>query len=117
MHIWSRSYPHRLRLTTTWGNGLLPHLRSQARELNPGTGTLFLSESVYAQYRRYDLHVPDVILYVGYFHFLSGPPSRAPLTLKHYTIDDDGVTGIIDEGARMALVTELMQSFAAQVRS
>jgi hypothetical protein len=37
--------------------------------------------------------------------------------VKNYTIDDDGVTSIIDEGARTALVTELMQTFAKQVRS
>jgi hypothetical protein len=37
--------------------------------------------------------------------------------VKNYTIDDDGVTSIIDEGARTALVSELMQTFAKQVRS
>jgi hypothetical protein len=36
--------------------------------------------------------------------------------VKNYTIDDD-VTSIIDEGARAALVSELMQTFAKQVRS
>jgi hypothetical protein len=36
--------------------------------------------------------------------------------VKQYTIHDDGVHSILDEGARAVLVTELMQSFTAQVR-
>jgi hypothetical protein len=35
--------------------------------------------------------------------------------IRQCTIDDDGVRSIIDEGARVALVTVLMQSFAAKV--
>jgi hypothetical protein len=36
--------------------------------------------------------------------------------VKQYTIDDDGVHSILDEGARVVLVTDLMQSFSALVR-
>jgi hypothetical protein len=36
--------------------------------------------------------------------------------LKQYTIDDDGVRSIIDEGARIALVTELMHSFSVELQ-
>jgi hypothetical protein len=36
--------------------------------------------------------------------------------LNQYTVDDDGVRSIFDEGACKALVTELMHSFSAQVR-
>jgi hypothetical protein len=36
--------------------------------------------------------------------------------IKQFTLDDDGSVSIVDEEARVALVSDLMRSFSAEVR-